>query len=714
MKEQRVYLKKHTLVNGTAQHSRSVSLQYLLLVLLSVILTPGLLCGQDVNFFDDIAEITETDLQNDEQTIYLSGNWKLNTADSIHFANSSYKDDHWEAYSTRMGPSVLGFIEWNGVGWFRKKIRVDSSLAGRPLALILAQHNGASQIYVDGKQIYEIGKIGSSSEITTPKTTNRPRVIQFEEPGVHQLAVRYANYSAELFNELGFFAGFRLLFGSLDKQVEESGKNILEKSSAGMFITGGLLAFTIIHFLFYFFYPNENKNLYFALFTGLLALLAFSYYQTDFASSPIIVISFYRLSLVTWLLTILSALLFTYSLFYKNLPVQFWFFLAAGILLTVATWLRHNNTQLIREIFVLITILEILRVLFIAFKQQKEGVWIIGTGLSMFVGAIFYSIGANLELIDGSPETGNIVGSSSLILAMSIYLSRNFARTNKRLQHKLREVRELSRRSLKQERINKKKEIERKLLEAENSRKTKELEEARTLQLSMLPRKIPNPEGWDISVYMDAAYEVGGDYYDFSINKDGEMTVAIGDATGHGMKAGIMVATAKSYFHTLADEYSGIDMIRRMSNGIKNMDLKTMFMGMSLLKCRHRQLDLTVAGMPPCLVYRSSEQSIERITLKGMPLGTRVDFPYQQKSITVEKGDVMLLMSDGIIELFNKKRQMLDLHRIEATLLKSALLPAEDIIENLQQKADQWVDGGKIEDDITLIVLKAIANDIIT
>jgi len=681
---------------------------YLLVGCIAVALIPSLLQAQDFDFVDERVTISENDLQNEEQTIYLTGNWKMSTDDSLRFAEPDYSDHHWETYSTRMGPSVLEFLDWKGVGWFRKKIEVDSSLAGEPLALMLVQHNGASQIYLNGDLLYEIGEISSNENATKPQTGIRPRIIQFKEPGVHQLAVRYANHDAGLFKELGFYAGFRLLLGSLDSQIEKSRKSVLEQSSAGMFIIGGLLAFTVIHFLFYFFYPSENKNLYFALFTSLLAVLAYSFYQTNFASSPLVVISYYRLSLVTWILTILSALLFTYSLFYKKIPVPFWFFLAVGLLLTVLTWMRHNNTQMYREIFVLLTISEMLRVLFIAFKQKKEGVWIIGTGLMLFVGAIFYSIGANLGVLDGDPAMGNIVGSSSLILAMSIYLSRSFARTNKRLQQKLREVKELSRRSLKQERVNKEKEIERKLLEAENRRKSKELEEARTLQLSMLPRKIPNPEGWDISVYMDAAHEVGGDYYDFSVDKDGVMTVAVGDATGHGMKAGIMVATAKSYFHTLADEYSGIDMIRRMSNGIKNMDLKTMFMGISLLKCQHRQVELTVAGMPPCLLYRSSKKTVERIKLKGMPLGARADFPYQQKYLDVEKGDVLLVMSDGIIELFNKKRQMLDLPRIETTLKKSAALPAEDIIENLRLEAEQWVDGKQKEDDITLVVLKAV------
>jgi hypothetical protein len=90
-------------------------------------------------------------------------------------------------------------------------------------------------------------------------------------------------------------------------------------------------------------------------------------------------------------------------------------------------------------------------------------------------------------------------------------------------------------------------EAERKMLEAENVRKTQELEEARNLQLSMLPKELPQLPNLDIAVYMKTATEVGGDYYDFHVGMDGTLTVVLGDATGHGMKAGTMVTICKKF-----------------------------------------------------------------------------------------------------------------------------------------------------------------------
>ena len=79
-------------------------------------------------------------------------------------------------------------------------------------------------------------------------------------------------------------------------------------------------------------------------------------------------------------------------------------------------------------------------------------------------------------------------------------------------------------------------EAEKRVLEAENDRKTKELEAARDLQLSMLPRDVPRFPGYEISVFMKTATEVGGDYYDFATSPDGELNISFGDATGTGCR----------------------------------------------------------------------------------------------------------------------------------------------------------------------------------
>ena len=106
---------------------------------------------------------------------------------------------------------------------------------------------------------------------------------------------------------------------------------------------------------------------------------------------------------------------------------------------------------------------------------------------------------------------------------------------------------------------------ERDMLEAENFRKTKELEEARDLQLSMLPKTIPKLPNLEIAVFMKPATEVGGDYYDFQLAGDNSLTIAIGDATGHGAKAGTMVTAAKSMFTVLTADFDILEILQRIN-----------------------------------------------------------------------------------------------------------------------------------------------------
>src|SRR5262245_9957749 len=147
--------------------------------------------------------------------------------------------------------------------------------------------------------------------------------------------------------------------------------------------------------------------------------------------------------------------------------------------------------------------------------------------------------------------------------AVSIFLARRFARTSLDLEDQLVQIKQLSAAALEHEKV-----------KAENERRAKELEEARQLQLSMLPKKLPQLPHLEIAAYMKTATEVGGDYYDFHLGEDGTLTVAVGDATGHGLKAGTMVTAVKSLFDTLACHPDIPHIFERLSRTLKRMNLR--------------------------------------------------------------------------------------------------------------------------------------------
>jgi len=650
------------------------------------------------------------DLLSNDHIIYLTDQWKYFPGDDARFAEPGYDDSDWDQISTRLTSFDFAFADWLGVGWFRLDVYVDSTLVNKPLALLIEKHLGASEFYLNGEEIFRLGTINPNGS-NQGYTDFKPRMIVFPEAGEQTIAVRFANTNADEFIEEEGMAGFRFLLGDANYHLDSRVDSAMWRSGWQTFFLGSLLVFAVIHLLLFSFYPSEKRNLFFALFTLFLGILVLSIFKTEFATSPYETVFFAKIAQVTWILTIIYALRFTYSLYKKQTPVQFWVFGVAGLLLIAGIWFNVTQIFLIRELFVLVAVLEMLRALFKIVFQQRSGSWIIGFGIFCFLMSILYRILINANLLTGETTTASILGSGMMIFAMSVFLSRDFAVTQKRLEQKLVEVKDLSEKTLEQEKRNKKIEIESRLLEAENERKSRELEEARTLQLSMLPGKLPEIDPYDISVYMETATEVGGDYYDYSIQEDGGLTLALGDATGHGMKAGIMVAAAKSNFHMFAAEKDQVKMLHRMSDGLRKMDLRMMYMGLIVMKCKGMQAEITTAGMPPVLWYRKKLEQVETVVLKGLPLGTSVHYPYQSRQLDLDEGDVLLLLSDGLMELFNEKRELLGLDRIKRELLNKSCATSREIINHMRSLMISWSGDHKNEDDVTMMAVKIKENE---
>ena len=244
------------------------------------------------------------------------------------------------------------------------------------------------------------------------------------------------------------------------------------------------------------------------------------------------------------------------------------------------------------------------------------------------------------------------------------------------------------------------------LLEAENERKTKELEEARNLQLSMLPKELPKLPHLDIAVYMKTATEVGGDYYDFHVGMDGTLTVVIGDATGHGMKAGTMVTTAKSLFNSYAPNPDILFSFQEITRCIKQMNLGKMSMCMTMLKVDGNKMQLSSAGMPPSFIFRRDTRIVEEQLIQGMPLGTMDNFQYKIQDTTLSPGDTILLLTDGLPELQNEKGELYGYKRVRNLFEEVAENEPEDIISELKSAGSAWVNDHDPEDDVTFVVIK--------
>jgi serine phosphatase RsbU (regulator of sigma subunit) len=636
--------------------------------------------------------------------------WKYHPGDNPEWANPAYDDTDWESVSTLLSQNALPESGWEGIGWFRLHFTVwDDQIKNMPLALYVAYQAGASEIYLDGKLLYSIGKVGTRKEEEEPYWERSPQVISFSGKTDHVIAVRYSNFSS--YQSIPV-QGFRLIVAPLNESIRSRVTMVRQGTTFQMVWTAIPVFLMLQHLLLFFFYPRARENLYFALLTGSFGAFFFLYLQIAFTISATQFLFSLRLLIGVYVLISLSGMLFLYTLFYSKLPKLFWLFLT-GWVITLFICLPHieninyyfiastgsinmNTGSIVSRLswLTILTVLEMARVIIVAIFKRKDGAWIFGLGaLSPIVLPIILSFIFNLI----NSRTGdNIISENISVLvilivllapffSMSVYLARNVSKTRRKLETE---------------------ELERQLLEVENTRKTEELEEARELQMSMLPQDPPELPNLDVAFEMQPATEVGGDYYDFNLTEDGRLTIAIGDATGHGMNAGLVVSAVKSLFKTSAHESGNLGTLERISQGIKSMNLKRLYMAMMLATFNENRLTLAAAGMPPALIYRADENIVEEVLLEGMPLGGVIGADRQELTFELQTGDTVLLMSDGLPEMLNPENEMLDYPKTKELFAEVADKSPKAIIKHLFSASTSWADGEPQADDVTFVVIK--------
>ena len=249
-------------------------------------------------------------------------------------------------------------------------------------------------------------------------------------------------------------------------------------------------------------------------------------------------------------------------------------------------------------------------------------------------------------------------------------------------------------------------EVQQRLLQAENERKGRELEEAREFQLSLLPKTLPRHPQIEVAVLMRTATEVGGDYYDFFSSASGALTTVIGDAAGHGVRAGTMVTVVKGLLTAGAAEADLAELLSGAASAIKQMNLGRMNMAATLVRIDDRRINISAAGMPPVLVYRQSTGSIEEVALAGLPLGSLAEASYRQWDSHLEAGDTVLLMTDGFPELMSPDHEPLGYERASTLFKDLADRPPEEITNRLAEAAQRWTRDRPPLDDLTFVVLR--------
>jgi serine phosphatase RsbU (regulator of sigma subunit) len=239
----------------------------------------------------------------------------------------------------------------------------------------------------------------------------------------------------------------------------------------------------------------------------------------------------------------------------------------------------------------------------------------------------------------------------------------------------------------------------------EEERKNNELKAARDLQISMLPKSVPNRQDLDIAAYIRSSTEVGGDYYDFFPQDNGTIYSVCGDATGHGVTSGMMVSVTKAGLNGI-DAISPGAILQKLNKVVKKIDLGTLRMSLNIVEITNDTINMSSAAMPPIYLFKASSKQVEEIMNNGLPLGGLKKEAFEEESRSFESGDVLIQLSDGLPEAPNASGEMYDYEQLRTLIQSVAHLSAQEIINKLMDSVDTWLAGKHNPDDITLVVTK--------
>jgi serine phosphatase RsbU (regulator of sigma subunit)/predicted ester cyclase len=244
----------------------------------------------------------------------------------------------------------------------------------------------------------------------------------------------------------------------------------------------------------------------------------------------------------------------------------------------------------------------------------------------------------------------------------------------------------------------------------ERERIEQELRVARSIQHASLPKEVPQLEGWQISPYYQPAREVGGDFYDFHLLSEGRLGLVVGDATGKGVPAALVMSSTRSMLRALARASDSPGEVLEQVNDLLVTDIPpNMFVTCFYAILEPESGSLTYANAGHDLPYLHRNGEAEELRARGMPLGLMPGMGYEEKEIELDVGEGVFFYSDGLVEAHDPEGEMFGFPRLRALIAERGeeRLLEEALLEELYSFVGE---GWEQEDDITLLTLRRSAS----
>lgn len=238
---------------------------------------------------------------------------------------------------------------------------------------------------------------------------------------------------------------------------------------------------------------------------------------------------------------------------------------------------------------------------------------------------------------------------------------------------------------------------------------------ARDIQGNLYPSAAPTVEGFEVVWSNESCDETGGDYFDFIGALDGAgLTVVVGDVSGHGIGAALLMASARASLRatlTESQDFEFSQVISRLNDQLEqDMELDR-FMTLFLAHVDHdrEQLAFVNAGHDSPLIYRAEEEIVEELPSTGMPLGIFAGSAFETGTTKMlQSGDVMLITTDGVWEVNDRNGVMLGKDRLKEIFCSYATQPVADLIPSIMKEVHQYTGNVPARDDVTLVAVRAL------
>ncbi len=625
---------------------------------------------------------------NIDNLLEFTNNWKVKSGDDSLWKEPKFDDSAWDeiADSARDNKNYLSIV------WYRMHFDIDSSLLNRPLAFILHLYGSAAEVYLDGKLLKKFGTVASdlAGEEAVFNANPQPIAIVFSKLKDHVLAIRYSNFHRTSAKISGFNIGqnFIIKFKDLNDEINDA-LLTTKKSALTVFVAAIFLTLAIVHFIMFLYYRQKITNLYYSLYCIGIFIFAFYTYHlvtsTNYASIAFISKSLQFLAP----LMVVPIVAMLHTIFYQRFRKILWIIIGAyGLMIILYFFTTRNAANLVLVILMMISFVEILRVILVSVRKKRDGAWIfamtlflpvlLGVVTSILPDQMSFS-GMNFEIKPSQFVFASMI--LGLPFSVALYLARDFARMGKTLTNQIGEITELSTKTIRQEQEKKQllenqktilefevKERTREVLdqknviEIKNREVTESLHYAKRIQAAILPdiKKI-NQSLQDLFILYLPKDIVSGDFYSFA-QRDEKIIVAAADCTGHGVAGAFMSMIGTALLNQIVNE-KGItepsEILTQLNDGIVT-SLKQreseMNEGMDIALCtinnKSKTLQYSGANRPLWIIRNNEFQYYKpnKIPIGGQQYNKTDGF--MQHNITLEQGDSIYLFSDGYVDQF--------------------------------------------------------------